>query len=319
MGSACGSKNAADPAATGSVANDAATDDASLAPSSTTEAAGPIGDGASDVPPALLRIAHLSPDLPAIDICVAPHGTSTFAGPLLARASADAGVDAGVPGLVFTQISAYLSLTAGATDVRIVPAGAADCEPSSSLGDATSLPPLAYNTSSTLLVAGDAMPAGDDPGLTLVVVPDDAVLAGGAAELRAINAVPSAPSLDFGYGSFATEWLPLLTDVAFATSSTQSGPGENPVNSNGYIPIEPLLAQVISARASTGATSDTAVAGDVAVPVGSIATVIAVGGKTSDSLHPPAILLCIDNQPSGGLLADCSIAPSAIAEGGVDP
>jgi hypothetical protein len=313
MASACAAKNASPPPAADALPGDAATDDAGLAPSMTE--ASPSLEGGADVPPALVRIAHVSPDLPAIDICVAPHATSAFAGPLLAGMSADAGVDSGASGLVFTQVSAYVSIAPGPTDVRIVPAGAADCAASNSLADATNLTPLAYNTSSTLLVAGDVTPAGADPGLILVLVSDDAVLAGGAAELRAINAVPSAPSLDFGFGSFETVWLPLLTGVAFASASAQTGPGEDPVDANGYVPIEPLLAQVISARASTGATSDTAVAADVAIPAGSIATAIAVGGKTGDALHPPVLLICMDNQPSGGLLADCSIASTTVAEG----
>jgi hypothetical protein len=43
--------------------------------------------------------------------------------------------------------------------------------------------------------------------------------------------------------------------------------------------------------------------------------VIAVGGKTGDAIHPPALLLCIDNQPPGGLLADCSFASATGGEG----
>jgi hypothetical protein len=46
--------------------------------------------------------------------------------------------------------------------------------------------------------------------------------------------------------------------------------------------------------------------------------VIAVGGKTGDALQSPALLICVDNQPSGGLLADCSIASATVADGG-DP
>ena len=320
MGTACNAKSTADPPPA-PLANDAAGDEAGLMPP-TVDAADPVADAGPDVPPALLRIAHLSPDLPAIDVCVAPHGTGTFAGPLFAGLLADGGIasgsDSGTPGMAFAQVSAYLSLAAGPTDVRLVHAGTTDCGASSSLADATNLAALADNTSNTLLVAGDATPAGDDPGLTLVVVPDDAVLAGGAAELRAINAVPSAASLDFGFGSFATQWLPLLPGVAFASASAEAGPGEDAVDSNGYLPIQPLLGQVLSARASSGATSDTAVAGDVDIPLGSIATVIAVGGKTGDALQPPALLICVDNQPSGGLLADCSIASATVADGG-DP
>jgi hypothetical protein len=314
IGSACVAKSTSDPPAQTLPASDGGVDDSVLA-SQGADAGGAVGDAApAGAPPALLRVAQMSPDLPPIDVCLAIHGTGAFEGPLLAKIAADAGVDSGAPALEFAQVSAYLSLTAGQYDARIVPAGSAGCDASSSLADGTALSPLAYDTSGTLLVAGDASPAGEDSGLTLVVLPDDAVLASGAASMRAINAVPSVASLDFGYGSFATGWLPLLTAVGFASVGTQVGPNDDPADSNGYVPIEPLSGQILSARASSGATSDTAVA-DVTVPVGSIATVIAVGGKTGDAIHPPALLLCIDNQPPGGLLADCSFASATGGEG----
>ncbi|MGO9834943.1 MAG: DUF4397 domain-containing protein [Polyangiaceae bacterium] len=314
IGSACTAKSTSDPPAQMSVAIDGGTDDSALMPQAVDGAPEPGDATPAGAPPALLRVAQMSPDLPPIDVCLAVHGTGAFEGPLLAQMAGDAGVDSGTPALEFAQVSAYLSVTAGQYDARLVPAGTVGCDAASSLADGTNLPPLEYDTSGTLLVAGDASPAGADSALTLVVLPDDAVLAGGASSLRAVNAVPSAPSLDFGFGSFATEWLPLLTAVGFASASMHVGPGEGAVDSDGYLPIGQVSGQVLSARASAGATSDTAV-GDVAIPVGSIATVIAVGGKTGDATHPPAIFLCIDNQPAGGLLADCSIASATGAEG----
>ena len=135
----------------------------------------------------------------------------------------------------------------------------------------------------------------------------DVVLAGGAVVLRAINAVPSVTSLDFGLGS-AAAWVPLLTDVSFGGASTQGGPNEDAIDANGYLAISPLSTGTLSARPSASdAASDTAVANDVEIDLGSIATVIAIGGKRGDAANPPALLLCIDNQPSGGLFSDCSV------------
>jgi len=306
IGSACAAKSASGPAAVDSLASDASIDDAATP---AVEASQEAGEAEAGPPTAQLRVAHASPDLPPIDVCVAPHGTGSFVGPLFAGLSGDAGaVDSGAVGLAFAQVSAYLTLAPGPYDARIVAAGASDCGAAGSLADGSSLPPLASDTASTLLVAGDASPAGNDPGLTLAVLPDDAALAGGAASLRAINAVPSAPSLDFGLGSFETQWVALLAGVGFASASSRGAPGEDAVDASGYLPIAPLSAQVLSARASSAATSDTAVASHVTIPMGSIATVIAVGGKTGDSTQPAALLFCIDNQAAGGMLADCSIA-----------
>ena len=311
--------------------------------------------------------------MPPIDVCVAPHGTTSFQGPLIGQLAAsfvdDGGTDAAAPGLDYAQVSAYLPLSTGQYDVRIVSAGAASCseaiprsfarsasptaatqtristmperaadaEPDDAsldattdasgdaatdaaiavdaaptqtgLPDATNLPTLAFNVYSTLLIAGDASPVGNDRGLTLGVIPDDAVLAGGAAVLRAVNAVPSSPALDFGLGSSATTWIPLLSDVAFAAASAQAGPNEGTVDMNGYLPIAPMSGQAMSARLSASdAATNTALANSVEIDMGSIATVIAIGGKTGDSANPPALLLCMDNQPSGRLLSDCSVA-----------
>src|SRR5580698_3335023 len=78
---------------------------------------------------AMVRFAQLSPDAPALDVCLALHGTGAYQGPLLAQFAEDAGLaaDAGAPGLSFATVSAYLAVDAGAYDVRLVPAGATTC------------------------------------------------------------------------------------------------------------------------------------------------------------------------------------------------
>jgi hypothetical protein len=270
-----------------------------------------------------LRIANVSPDMPSIDICLAPHGTGSFQGPLIGHVVAAASGDGGegaeaeadeggaaAPGVAYPQVSAYLSLDPGQLDVRIVPAGAASCSPIPFLPDGTDLPSLALGAYSTLLVAGDLAPAGADPGVTVAVLPDDAVLAGGAASLRAINAMPGDPALDFGVGSADAPWLPLFTGVRFAAASAQVNPDDGILDSAGYASIAPFADEAMSARpSSSDAGTDVASASAVTIPLGSIATVIAIGGKTGDAAHPPGLLLCTDNAPSGGILADCSIVP----------
>jgi len=324
------------------------------------------GDIFADSAPAVasVRIAHVSPDAPALDVCVALHGTTDFQGPLIAKLAASLAVggsadaanenDAGPPGLAFSQVSAYVSLAPGQYDVRLVAAGALTCaSPAAVDGQAESVeagddvgeagvaveagtgvegaagveggmgvdggaasfaPPdsvnlraLQANTFSTFLVAGDLTLAGDDAALGVSLLTDDDELAGGAASLRAVNAVPSQPVLDFGLGS-GTAWMPMLTDVAFGKASSMSGPGQGAVDANGYVPISTFAGQAMSAWApSADAGVDVATAGAVDVELGAIATVMAIGGKTGDVAEPPELLICIDNQPSGGLLSDCSV------------
>jgi hypothetical protein len=233
---------------------------------------------------------------------------------------ADIEPDAGAVGLSYAQVSAYVPLSPGSYDVRLVAAGAPSCAPATLdasgsdassilVHDSTDLPSLAPGTYTTLLVAGDLSPAGDDASLAVSLLTDDAVLGGGAAALRAINASPSQPALDFGLRSSA-QWAPLLTDVTFGAASAHAGAGDGTVDRDGYLPIAPLSGQAMSTRASfQDAGVDIAAASGFAIDQGSIATLIAIGGKTGDATNPPALLLCVDNEPSGGLLSDCSLAP----------
>jgi hypothetical protein len=353
----------------------------------------PVGDDSGNVFPdadepaaASVRIAHVSPDAPVLDVCVAPHGTGSFQGPLLAQLAASLNAAAGTgdagdgggsagPGVSYAQVSAYVALAPGQYDVRLVAAGSTSCTASAgasvesasegaddaapeggaagadasadagadasveggvdgsidagadagsatallSIADFEGLPLLQANSFSTLLLAGELSPVGYDAPLTAAILSDDAELAGGAASLRAINAMPTEPVLDFGLGS-GSAWVPMLTDVAFANASAMTAPGEGIVDENGYVPIPTFAGQAMSAcspsgdggvDASTndaGDSVDVAIANSVDVALGSIATLIAIGGASGDAAHPAALLLCIDNQPSGGLLADCSVA-----------
>lgn len=370
---ACSSSSGTTPPASADAGTDAGSIDTSA----------DAGDASEDVAPqppqTFLRIANASPDSPPFDVCVAPHGTTAFQGPLLgqlaatlglaAPASGDAGgEDAGAVALAFAQVSAYVPLSPGQYDALLVPAGAASCgsvttnarpfdddastdaaaaldgsspsedagtadastadaspdaaqdggsgvvdasssDASSSQAGVTTLPVLANNAHATLLVAGDAFPAGADAPLALTVLPDDAVLAGGAVSLRAINAVPSARSLDFDLAADAGQ-VTLLSAVPFASAAGQVSQGTGVLDANDYLSLAPVLDEAIVARSpSPDAGSISAVGDDVEIDLGSIATVIAVGGKTGDASHPPALLLCIDNQPSGGLLSACNVVP----------
>src|SRR5580704_12402257 len=92
------------------------------------------GDDASDAmdaapTQAMVRFAQLSPDAPALDVCLAAHGTGDYRGPLLAQFAEDAGLpgDASAPGLSFAEVSAYFAIEPGTYDVRLVAAGATSC------------------------------------------------------------------------------------------------------------------------------------------------------------------------------------------------
>jgi hypothetical protein len=96
-------------------------------------------------PPATarLRVAHVSPGAPAVDFCLARHGTTRFAGPILAGAGRAAG-------LSYATVTRYFDVDAARYDVRLVAPGAASCEqPLAGLDDFTRLPELAPGASGT--------------------------------------------------------------------------------------------------------------------------------------------------------------------------
>jgi hypothetical protein len=332
LGAACTSQGS------GSASSVDASDDAD-ATDDGPDATLPADEAEAGPPATLFRVAALSPDTPAFDLCLARHGTGDYRGPLFAQRAEDAGLpaDGSAPGLSYPEVSAYLPFDPGQYDVRLVPAGAVSCATALAiptagpdagptadddadteagadaatpvpLPDSTNLPAFAVGMSTTLLVAGDLSPAGADPALRLTTIEDDAA-AQGAISLRVVNAQPSAPALDFGFGSFEGEWTPLFTGVAFESAGSKAAPNQGVADANGYLAIAPYTG-TISARLSTGATGDAAVANSVSLNVvGSVATLVAIGGKTGDRSHAPALLLCIDNSPSGGALADCSVLP----------
>jgi hypothetical protein len=64
-------------------------------------------------PTAHVRIAHVSPGAPAVDFCLARHGTTRFTGPLLAGAGRAAG-------LSYATVTRYFDVDAARYDVRLV-------------------------------------------------------------------------------------------------------------------------------------------------------------------------------------------------------
>ena len=97
-----------------------------------------------DAASAQVRVAHLSPDAPNIDFCVAPHGTTTFTGPILST-------NGHMTGLPYGAVTKYFELPAEQYDVRLVGPGLADCStPIGNVPDFTDLPPIEAGDSITI-------------------------------------------------------------------------------------------------------------------------------------------------------------------------
>jgi hypothetical protein len=239
--------------------------------------------------PVKLRVAHLSPDAPEVDVCLAPAGTGQFSGPVLEAAG-------GAAGLAYGQATGYLDLDAGAYDVRIVAADATSCE-TSLVPDTTGVA-LEAGSVVTVAATGLAAPGADQPAFALVPFLDETDVAAGKAKVRFIHASPGTPPVDVGAGS-GTSFEPLFTAVAFPTVDADLSPA-------GYLETAPLSNATLSARA-TGTTADALVVENVSLPAGAIVTVFAIGLLEGDP--PLAVLVCVDDTVATALVSACTIAP----------
>jgi hypothetical protein len=249
----------------------------------------PVGDAPVR---ANIRIAHLSPDAPAVDVCLAPTGTHAWGRPVLGALGATGG-------LPYSKLTAYVQLPIATYDARIVAAGAPDCaQPVVADTVGIALAPELY---ATVAAIGDLEPASHDPGFRLKVFVDDASVDATKIKLRFVHASPGTPAVDVGVGTATTGWTKVFSNVSFGNFATNS-----PMNELGYIERAPLTAPVTARLA--GATTD-ALTVHVSLAAGSLTTAFAIGNKTSQPINPLRVLLCSDNAPSVGLLTACVAAP----------
>ena len=112
---------------------------------------------------AQVRVAHLSPDAPAVDVYV--NGSRA------------------VSGAAFTDVTGYLPVPAGSVNIRVTPAGATG----PAVIDAT----VSLNDGGNYTVAATGLLAGIQP----IVLEDDRGTTG-QAKVRFVHASPDAPAVD---------------------------------------------------------------------------------------------------------------------------
>jgi hypothetical protein len=244
---------------------------------------------------ALARIAHLSPDAPAVDVCIAPTGTHAWGRPLLGSLGA-------AGGLSYPQITAYVGLPVGSYDARIVIAGAADCA-MPAVADTVGIS-VTNGLSATIAAIGVLDPSGaasHNPAFRLKAFVDDTTLDPSKGKLRFVHASPGTPAVDVGLGS-GTAFTKVYANVPFGTVATNS-----PMNGNGYLETAPFMSAVSARVANTH--TDALTVPHVTLAAGSIATAFAIGNKTGFAGAPLRVLLCGDNAQPLGLLTSCVQAP----------
>ena len=244
---------------------------------------------------ARMRVAHLSPDAPAVDFCIAPAGTTAFIGPVLAGAGAPLG-------LSYSNVTRYLDVPADQYDVRLVAPGAADCS-RPLVADVTGLPALPPGASATLAATGKLDHDGTGEAFAVRAYIDDATVPAGQAKLRFVHASPGTPPVDVGLGGGAL-FTPVFPNIAYGTTLARD---------NGYITTPPIEGAELSARA-TGTATDVLSITPASLPAGAIATAFAIG-QVGNAAAPLGVLLCLDNNQPHGYETECSVvgAPPARA------
>ncbi len=247
------------------------------------------GSDSSTAPASIyVRVAHLSPNAPAVDFCV-KEGTGAFTGPVLESI----GVAAGLP---YTGVTKYLTLPAGQYTVRLVAPTATDCSASlAGLPDYT-LPNLAGGTYATAAAVGLV---GGTPSFTVKPFVDEHTVAMGKGAVRFVHASPGTPPVDVGVGSGAS-FTAVFTNVAFPDIGAGTG-----IDSNGYFATDPLTNVTLSARVH-GTTADALVVPGVSLSAGTTATVFAIG-IAGDTTTPLRALVCGDNVAPTGNLSTCAV------------
>lgn len=279
--------------------------------SAATETAPDLGSKPAPPTMALLRFANWSPDAPTIDMCVAPHGTTSFQGPIMAQLAAveenDGGTEneGGVTGLGSPLVSAYILMAPAQYDARVVVAGSGSC--AVGIGqDATQLPSLQAGGAETLAIVEQAASAPLDYKMRIIGFRDD-VSPTGATAIRIINAVPAMPQIDVGTGNLASNnFLAIFQHVPIDMTGQSNGAWiPFLLDPNGYYANAAIRGMLLSAHA-TGATTDAVTASNpTTISPGSVVTIAVVGRAAGTGT---ALVECFDNAGTVGTLSDCLIS-----------
>ena len=273
----------------GGLETDALGDDAAASDGATQAA-----PDAPSAPSTFIRLADWTPDAPSagFDACLAPTGTTSWIGPLLAQTFPPGSLgQGGANGLQFPAVTQYFGVAPGQYTIQIITAGTTDC--TSGVLPMTDLPMLALDEHTTIATVGDVNPRGNDTGLKVAVFFDDEAAPSGGAAVRIINTVPSVAYVDFGTGSLTMQnFVPLVTGAGFGVVGVDLADGGT-VGITGYFVTAPVTNAQFSTHATGTSTMDIATATHVTLAAKTLTTMAVING--SNGGFPPQMLICTDS------------------------
>jgi hypothetical protein len=276
---------------------------------------------------AYVRLANWSANAPAFDLCLAPHGSGAFFGPLLSTLAAQIGT-AGT-GMGYPMVSSYVSVPPARYDARLAVGGDTTC-------GGGILPDMAFalsfgaTTFHTIAVIGNWTPASGEQGPAITSFDDRWQLAQpGLFETRFINAYAGAATVDlWSSGEAIVSLNPngvIFQGVPFGQASSSatlpSFAGALTPFFDGNYRIGPMsikLPFTTSYGVAIGSTPLANLMSPTGVTISSpaIVTVAVVGAASAPSPH---LLRCIDNAGAAGLLSACCSLDLDCDSTGADP
>jgi hypothetical protein len=242
------------------------------------------GSGGAATGTAYLRVAHLSADAGALDLCVRATGTMGWPGGLAFKPLQSTG-------LAYPGVSNYVAVPAGVSlDLRAAVAGT-DCTTPNRLVDASAVGPFLDGKYYTAGAIG--LKAASTTPLVLDVFKDDVVADPANAKLRFIHAAPGLP----GPVDVVTESLrgdaaatTLFATVAYGQIASPSSAGNGALSVKGYasLPSPPAALGVRSDENGAPTTQDGIYYAGPALSPGGTYTIYSIGIAT------PHALLCTD-------------------------
>ncbi|HUM09324.1 MAG TPA: DUF4397 domain-containing protein [Myxococcaceae bacterium] len=223
--------------------------------------------------PGQLRVAHLIPDGPAIDVCLKPDTAAAFGTPLV-----------GGGGLSYPSLSTRSGFDAGTYSVRLVQGGSTSCSSTlNGLGDVSAS--ISADAPQTLVLTGRLTGSGS-PSLTVKVIGDRTAAApSGSVLFRGMNAAPGSNPQDMGVVA-SQLFSPFATNVAYGAASDylQIG-GIAPGSTNVTAPLasRDTSSQTLWASGTFNNVSDTGVY-----------TLFVIGVPGQTGTPRPSLLLCSD-------------------------
>lgn len=268
----------------------------------TSGGGGAGGDaGTSSSAKSSVRIAHLSADAPAMDVCLISANGGKSIGPLFKAQSDTTGIE-------FTEVSAYIEIAAGEYSIRLVEPNAPDCE--KALAGTTDQKGATFREDvfHTAAALGELNPQGTTKNLEIALFEDDLTADAGKAKWRFVQASADADTVDVGVIDDQGDFAPVFSGISFAqTGSSKAGAG--------YQVGGPLDDATIVVRPA-GQDTDLLTVSNVSVDADRIVTMFLVGNASG---QPKAlgVLVCQDErvgqQPPGqggvAALTSCQLMP----------